>query len=91
MNLKINQELFTRDGRKIGNCFVVSLYEAGVQIKKQDGFTVSLSNEQIKELFFEDEKIEVKLLNEVIELASESSMSLGYLKELLHQKIKEYV
>lgn len=88
MELKINQKLFTKDGRIIGNCFVSGIDKNQVTLVSESGKTVILENGLIETLFhIRDGNLVQNCYLDVIGLADEGGMSLSYLKGLLYKRI----
>lgn len=90
MELKINQKLFTKDGRVIGNCFVSGIEKNLITVITEDGKSVVFRKILIANMFYSKDENTIKdCLLDIIELADEPAMNLGYLKGLLYKKISE--
>jgi len=86
MNLEINQKLFTRDGRKVGNAYVVAVGENEVNVRCDDGCKTTIAISNIDKLFFLDTRVNVKIYSEIIDIANEPAMTLPLLREILYTK-----
>ena len=88
--MKINDKLYTKDGRKIGNCYVTFIDGEKISIVDCEGVTSVYTIDGIKSLFYIDGK-EIKDLayQDIIKLTEEGGMDFSLLRKLLYQEIEK--
>lgn len=100
--MKINDELYTRDGRVIGNCYITMIKDGCIYVVDSNCRTHKFTSDEAFNLFYykknESEvtsKMNIDLVNKykiyssVIDISKEAGMDLSLLRSVLYEKIKE--
>lgn len=94
MELKVNQKLFTRDGRKVGNCYIALLSDRAKNTHVMDstGDIHMFSSEELKDTFFIDDiDNDEKIYKDIINLTNDSGMTFSLLRSICREKINKTI
>lgn len=94
MELKVNQKLFTRDGRKVGNCYIALVSDKNKNTHVMDctGDIHMFSSDELKDTFFIDEiNNDEKIYNEIISLTNEAGMTFSLLRSICSEKMNKTI